>query len=253
MHQQLCREGASKLKPQGGLKPDHYRHALLFPITEDVGERIWVNYNPETASLVIEDPYFHQFGVFGDEKPIVRVIPRLQPGLDNWRWSHDLVAICYPQADLPIPNYSANRSLAALAKPLQLRTWRGPVVVIAVSSGNPRGPYCQVDNVSWRDITAAVNYFRTRPSNTGLSVFQGGPDRNRPALKLTDLNNKFIASAFGELPPIAPVQVNLEDGDKWRPCMAAHRLGLNWFIRSANYPFWQDVDLAGNSDARWLK
>jgi hypothetical protein len=252
VHQQFCRNGAYKQKPQGGLDPGHYRHALLFPITEDAGERIWVNYNPKTATLVIEDSHFHQFGVFADEQPAVQLIPRVQPSLTNWHWSHGLVVILYPQHNLPIANYSVNRSIAALAKPLQLSTWRGPVVIIAVSSGNPSGQYCQVDNIGWADITAAVHYFRTRLSNIGLSFGQGERDV-LPALKLTDLGNKFIASAFGELPPMAPVQVRLGNADEWKPCLAAHRLGLNWFIRSANCPSWKDVGHADNGNARWLK
>lgn len=219
-------------------------------MTHDVGELIWVHYNPETATLVIEDQGFHTFGLFNSAEPRVEFLARRTTGLAS---DHDLLLLSYPQAGQPIPNYQVNRSIAALAKPLQVKTWRGPVVVIAVCQ-NPDGRFCLVDDPTWRDIAATVKYFRGRPDNIGCPLLQEWRDID-PALQMTDVENRFISSAFavGEAHRMAPIHVPARDRRQWLCCMPAHRLGLNWFLRSGNCRSWKGMDYTENKDAGWLK
>ncbi|KAK3294377.1 uncharacterized protein B0H64DRAFT_185610 [Chaetomium fimeti] len=253
LHEQLCFPTIQR-RPFGGRDFAYHRQACLFPVGQDTPQIIWVHYDWGTATLTVEDPSFHAFGVQTDSEPTRCVLLRDGYQMENWTFRFDLLLLSYPQVAQAIPPNMASQSIAALAKPLQLKTWFGPVVAIAVSP-NPSGKHCLVQDITPRDITAAVIYHLTHLDNPcrPLAQFWPGADDAYPVLKLTDAANHFITSAFGHQPPMAPVLVASWKGGIWKPCTVAHRLGLRWYISSGNCRSWQDMDRGPNPDARWLK
>jgi hypothetical protein len=212
-----------------------------------------VHYHPETAALVVEDAGFHVFGLCKNAEPVANVLCRDEPGMQGWTMDHDLLRISYPQEDVAIPSHEVNRSIAALAKPLQLRPWHGPVIIVAICP-NPAGQYCLVDNLRWRDITTAAIYFRTHLHNPAWPL---APNCHtaQPALQLTGQKNWSVAAGSRAPSSLATVNVLAGQPYLWKRCMAAYRLGLDWWVCSANGSSRRDVDRAENEneDARWLK
>ena len=192
-----------------------------------------MHYNPETASLVIEDQDFHTFEIFAGGEPAAKVIRWTS---HHWALDHDLLLISYPQPGLMIPPSQVNKSIAALTQPLLLEAWRGPVVIVAISR-HLDGPYCNIEDISWCDLALAISFLRTCQDDTHMSwpLPMNRPDV-QPALQLTDVENGFISSAFAvdDGHRVAPSVVPVDDPYPWGCCAAAHQLGLNWLIRPAN-------------------
>ena len=205
VHEKFCRRGIIK-HPLGGRTLTSHHHALLFPAGEDTGRLIWVHYDQETATLTIEDPSFHSFGIRASCEPTRRVLLRDDPEMRSWFFEYDLLLISYPQISTQVPRDLVNRSIANLAVPLQLKTWSGPVVVVAVSR-NPSGEHCLVHSVNPRDVSAAVIYHLSHLDNPCRPLAPIWKENVYPALKLTDPANDFISSAFGPQPRMAPVLV----------------------------------------------
>ncbi len=192
----------------------------------EAGKLIWVQYDPETAALVVEDQDFHTFEIFAGGEPSARVIRWTS---HHWALDHDLLLISYPQPDMTIPPNHANKSIAALTEPLLLEGWRGPVVIAAISR-HLDGPYCNVEDVSWRDLALTISYLRTCQGGTHMA----GPRPSiQPALQLTDVENGFISSAFAvdDSHHMSLHLVPVDDPYPWDCCAAAYQLGLNWLIR----------------------
>ena len=220
-------------QPQYHRETGHHRRAVLFPTASEVGELIWVHYDPQTASFVIEDQGFHTFEIFARGEPSAKIIHWTS---HHWALDHDLLLISYPQPSPKIPPSQVNKSILALTHPLLLEAWRGPVVIVAISR-HLDGPYCAVEDLSWRDLALAISYLRTCQDNPHLDwpFPLHGPDV-QPALQLTDVENGFISSAFAvdDSHRVAPSLVPVNDSYPWDCCAAAHQLGLNWLIRPAN-------------------
>ena len=258
-HQQFCRLGASKsLEPlldEGD--PAYHRRALLFPMDQAAGELVSVHYDPQTGSLLVGDSPFKRFEALASDGsitavPTCRVLGRHELGFMDRVMVHDLLLISYLQTG-PTQFRLINQSIAALGKPQQLKTWCGPVLILAVSR-NPEGRHCLVDDVSHRDVSLAISYFRSHGNNIGVpgSEFR---ENFYPVLKMTDTNNASITSAFGKVPSMVPIHVSpfsMMSRD-WKPCIMAHRLGLSWYITTANCPSWKALNSDQNKDARWLK
>ncbi|EAQ87637.1 predicted protein [Chaetomium globosum CBS 148.51] len=206
VHEAICRGISSP--PFGGRTHAHHE-ACLFPVGESTGQLIWVRYDLETAELTVEDTSFHVFGMYPYREPTRRVLLRDTLELQGWTFEYDLLLISYPQASTestPLPYFTVNSSIAALARPLQLKTWVGPVVVVAVSH-NPSGEHCFVHSVNFRDISAAVIYHLRHSDNSCRPLFPSPAENVYPALKLTNRTNHYINFAFGRQPAMAPVLV----------------------------------------------
>ncbi|KAH6632265.1 hypothetical protein F5144DRAFT_533624 [Chaetomium tenue] len=205
VHEAIC--GGITNPPFRGRTPA-YHQACIFPVGESTGRLIWVHYDLETAVLTIEDQSFHVFGMHPYSEPTRRVFLRDTLELQDWTFEYDLLLLSYPQVSTestPVPFYMVNHSIAALARPLQLKTWCGPVVVVAVSH-NPSGKHCFVHSVNPRDISAAVVYHLRHSDNSCRPLFSPA-DNVYPALKLTNYKNRYINFAFGRQPAMAPVLV----------------------------------------------
>lgn len=251
MHEKICLRGVIR-HPFGERTLTCHHQAFLFPTGEDTGRLIWVYYDQKTATLTVEDPSFHTFGIQAYCEPTRRVLLRDDPEMKGWTFEFDLLLISYPQLSMLVPHQMTNQSIAALAKPLQLKTWSGPMVVVAVSR-NRNGEHCLVHSVNPRDVSAAVIYHLRHLDNLCRPLVSSWEDSVYPVLKMTDSENKYISSAYGPQPAWAPVLVGSWRDRIWKLCMAAHRLGLRWYISSGNCRSWQNLDRGANRNARWLK
>lgn len=250
LHEEICLCVIDR-HPFERASANHHK-AYLFPREEDSIQLIWVKYDQKTATLTIEDGSFHTFGVRARCDPTRHLLLRDDPKMQAWDFEYDLLLISYPQVSTSIRHYQVNHSIADLAKPLQLKTWCGPVVMVAVSP-SPSGGYCFVHDVNYRDISAAVMHYLGREDNPCWPLAPSWSETVYPALRLTDTTNNFIASAFGRQPPMAPVPVAHHKDLIWKPCIAAHRLGLRWYISTGNSPSWKNLDQGNHHNARWLK
>lgn len=258
-HRQLCCADKAP-RPLAGFDVADQRQALFFPMDHETPELVSVHYDPRRGSLVADNSPFRRFDALEHggamvSAPSCRLLDKDELKPNGWDVVHGFVLVSYLQSG-PTPACLVNKSIAALGKPQQLKTWRGPVLVLAVSP-NPEGKHCLVENLSYRDVSLAIHYFRSHSDNIGFPGTEFDEELFLTNTKMTDPCNSFIASAFGKLPPVVPIRTPIDrrySGD-WKPCAMAHRLGLPWYVTTANCPSWDysGDDHAENKDARWLK
>ncbi|GAB1319415.1 hypothetical protein MFIFM68171_09625 [Madurella fahalii] len=260
-HLQLCSQRAFA-PPKLPSEPKTRRRcrALLFPTNKERAKAVWVDYDTETAALDIDTVALKDFEIIhrratSSELSLAYkvILQKDSTGYSN-DVAHSIAIIYYPPEGVKMIPSFVNKSIAALGKPQQLKTWRGPLVAIAVSH-NPGGKYCFVEPFDPIDLSRTVGWFRDHKDNIGFPALEAGSRYAWPVLKMTDRMHTFLSVAFGPLPSMTEIQMNMASPAfhrSWLPCIAAHRLGLPWYIAPANSESWDIRDYEENDDARWL-
>lgn len=128
-HRQLCYQGAFGGPGSRNDIETRRCRALLFRTERESAEVVWVDYHPESAVLLMETPAFSQFEAMDRfvASSGLRLLGKVILDRDSAAYSddiaHSILLVHFGPVDAPTIPPFVNKSIAALGKPQQLRTW----------------------------------------------------------------------------------------------------------------------------------